>query len=243
MPEARQKQPWDRVKGEGETPYAAFCRYLNLGTQRSIHQAVKDHLAATAQPYRSSVYSWWRQWAAKYTWRHRAQAYDEYREYVARKAEIEAEAQARATAADDRVQQRHLLVQEAISLRTMARVLAGRILQVLSDPQELKQIGLKRQKSVEITRNGTSETRFEEVYPGVLDLVKLVGDSAEVGGRLYRLAQLDQPDPDGSPKTAERKAEEVAKIITGRLLGLGVEELLTLRDELSGPNGQPEEAA
>jgi len=40
------------------------------------------------------------------------------------------------------------------------------------------------------------------------------------------------------PKTAEKRAEDLAKILAGRLLGLGIEDLLALRDDLT--NGKPE---
>jgi len=45
-------------------------------------------------------------------------------------------------------------------------------------------------------------------------------------------------DEDGMPKTAEKRAEDLAKILAGRLLGLGIEDLLALRDDLT--NGKPE---
>jgi len=233
--DAAQRQPWERCKGEGEKPFAAFCRYLDLGTQRSIHQAVKDFLTETSQPYRKSVYDWWRQWAGRWKWRDRAQAFDDYKEYVARKAEVEAEAAARAADAEDRVQQRKLLTEEAKGIRTIARLLAARILEVLSDPAKLRTLELHRVKTVVAT---DPLNRTETVTPGVLDLVKLAGDGLKVGSELYRVAQLDQPDEDGQPKTAERKAQEIATVLTGRLLEMSLDEMLVLRDELIRLNGK-----
>lgn len=255
MADTPQKQPWERQADEPLRCYRRFLKYRALGPERSVRKACD--IAKFPREGRKPSWQYWRKLAEQWHWRDRARAYDEHQEYQLRHAELEAEGKAREEQAAERIQQRDLLRKEAISLRTIARMLAARILEVLQDKDALRQLTLKRRKTVVTSRvipmapglaeakpgekadpPMLTEQRIEEVWPGVLELLKLAGDGMEVGGRLYRLAQLDEPDEEGQPKTAERRAEDVAKVLTGRLLALGMDELLLLREGLVSDNGK-----
>lgn len=256
MTERPQRQPWERQEGETPRDYGRFLIYRNMGPERSVRKAAGVNKLKKKGQY--GAWRYWQQIAYRHQWNDRAREWDEYQEYERVKVERVAEATAREEHAAERVQQRALLTQEAVGLRTIARLLAGRILEVLKDPEALRQLGLKRRKVVVVSRAVptapglpaetedkvatpmVTERRQEEVYPGVLELIKLAGEGMEAGSRLYRLAQLDEPDEDGKPKTAERRAQEVAQILTEDLLKRDVGCLLALRDELVGVNGKPD---
>jgi len=254
--DAAQRQPWERRAGEPSRCYAAFCYVRNLGPERTIRQGVKVYLigdcpknapqrARQQRRYRThdrpaayleSVRGQWRRWSSRFHWFERCGAYDVYQEYLLRHAELRAESAAVEQKAAERVQQRELLTLEAVTLRTIARLLAMQILAVLKDPEQLKQLKLHRVKVVA----GDTLNRTETVTPGVLDLLKLTGDGLKVGSELYRVAQLGQPDDDGKPKTAEKRVEELATIIAGQLMGMDTTAMLALREELLGLNGKAE---
>jgi len=252
----RTKQPWERQPKETIRAYAAFCVYRNMGAERSLTNAVRFYLSEKARKtatkqqrqqrrwrahptpgkYLRNVRRRWGHWSHKHSWVDRCVAYDEHQEYELRHAELEAEGKAREEKAKERIQQRELLGKEAISLRTIARLLAARILEVLGDKEALKTLKLTRVKTVD----GDKFNRTEEITPGILDLIKLAGDGMDVGSRLYRLAQLDEPDEAGQGKTAEKRAQEVAGVLTEQLLKLDLGALLELREGLIGLNGGPE---
>ena len=236
MGEAAQRQPWERRADEPMRCFRRFLKYRNLGPERSVRKACD--IVKLPQKGRKPSWQYWRTLAAQWHWNDRARAWDEYQEYERRKAELAAEAKAREDHAADHILQQELLSQEAIALRTIARLLAGQILAVLKDPRQLAEMKLRRVKVVD----GDKFNRTEMTTPGILDLVKLVGDGLKIGSELYRVAQLDQPGDDGKPKTAERKAQELANILAGKLLGMDIGGLLALREELIGLDGKPGEA-
>lgn len=69
-------QPWDKLSGEGNRPYAAFCKYRDMGPERTIGKLV-EQIGGSAATYRtlSSVHGWVR----------RCEAYDDYLERQERK--------------------------------------------------------------------------------------------------------------------------------------------------------------
>ena len=190
----------------------------------------------TPGKYIRNVRRRWGDWSRKNAWVERCARYDEHQEYELRHAELRAESAAVEQKATERVQQRELLTLEAVTLRTIARLLAMQILAVLKDPAQLQQLKLHRVKVVD----GDKFNHTETITPGVLDLVKLADDGLKVGSELYRMAQLGQPGDDGKPKTAERRVEELATIIAGQLMGMDTTAMLALRERLIGLNGEAE---
>lgn len=76
MGEDATHQPWDKLAGEGNRPYAAFCKYRDMGPERTI-DALQKAIGGSAASYRtlSSVHGWVR----------RCEAYDDYLERQERK--------------------------------------------------------------------------------------------------------------------------------------------------------------
>ena len=93
-------KPWDKLEGETGAAYSAFVVYRELGTTRNLSAAYKMHLdsrdaAPEVSPRRvrkgsKSVPSEtkpttglvasgrWKQWASKFSWKERAEAYDRH---------------------------------------------------------------------------------------------------------------------------------------------------------------------
>jgi len=87
------KAVWDRQEGESSRAYRAFCWYRDLGADRSIHKAYQEFIRTrkrlkTDQNIRVSAK--WKEWATKYKWVERAEAYDDYIEREKRKQNEEA---------------------------------------------------------------------------------------------------------------------------------------------------------
>ncbi|MGD0171913.1 MAG: hypothetical protein ABSB81_07295 [Halobacteriota archaeon] len=64
-------EPWEQFDGESDKAYGAFKTYLNLGTGYRTYAAAVEKLGKQ-QNYEAGL----RQWASKYQWRPRCQAFD-----------------------------------------------------------------------------------------------------------------------------------------------------------------------
>lgn len=229
------KQPWERQEGESVRDHRRFLVYRNQGTGRSVRKAAEiNKLSKKAQ---FGTWQSWTQIAHRGKWAERARAWDEYQEYEQRKADLVAEQAAREKLAAERIHQRALLSEEAVTLRAIFRTLAARAQEILSDPVVLAQLKLHRSKAVRVVREGQNETRTELQHPGLLEILNLVAQGTEVGGKLWRLAALDQPDESGE-KQPEERARELGAVIAEQLLGTDLATLLSLKAELAGMNGK-----
>lgn len=253
-----EKRLWQRQQGESIRAFAAFCVYRDLASERSLTNAVRQYLTTTEPnkratkaererrryathetpgKYLRNVRRRWGDWSRIHHWVARCAAWDEWRDYTLRKSDLEAEQAAREKQTQDRVQQRALLSTEAVTLRAISRTLAARILEVLQDPTALAQLKVHRSKAVSVVREGTNETRTEIQHPGALELLNLVTQGLEVGGKLYRLAALDQTEG-GDKLQPEERARELGTVIAEQLLGADTALLLSLKAELAGLNGK-----
>jgi hypothetical protein len=70
------EKPWERRKGEGEKPFAAFCVYRDMGAKRSV-LAVVTQLSKSRQLIT--------RWKSTWHWDDRARAYDNDLEKQAQK--------------------------------------------------------------------------------------------------------------------------------------------------------------
>lgn len=72
MAEEQSKQPWDRVEGETDKAYRAFCIYRDMGADRTYADVAKDleHPPSYVQALMG--------WSKKYNWKERCSAYDDY---------------------------------------------------------------------------------------------------------------------------------------------------------------------
>jgi len=87
------KAVWDRQEGESSRAYRAFCWYRDLGADRSIHKAYQKFIRARGrikEDQNIRVSAKWKEWATKYKWVERAEAYDDYIEREKRKQNEEA---------------------------------------------------------------------------------------------------------------------------------------------------------
>jgi len=73
-------ESWERLVGEGEKAFAAFCAFRDCGLERSIRKAVETVEKDSA--LQAKKYNVWRGWAARYRWRERAADYDRYVEHL-----------------------------------------------------------------------------------------------------------------------------------------------------------------
>jgi hypothetical protein len=64
-------EPWEQFDGESDKAYGAFKTYLNLGMGHRTYAAAVEKLGKQ-QNYEAGL----RQWASKYQWRARCQAFD-----------------------------------------------------------------------------------------------------------------------------------------------------------------------
>lgn len=69
-------EPWERLEDERSIPFATFQAYLTMGpADRSI---LACYRARSGKPQATSVPGAWRKWEARFRWRERAEAYDDY---------------------------------------------------------------------------------------------------------------------------------------------------------------------
>ncbi|GHU67471.1 hypothetical protein FACS189447_09680 [Spirochaetia bacterium] len=77
-------ESWERLTGETAAAFAAFCAFRDFGAERSVPKAVKECYGKKdggepADPaFLLKKCRMWRNWAAQYKWRERAEAYDQY---------------------------------------------------------------------------------------------------------------------------------------------------------------------
>ena len=65
-----EREPWEQLDGESDKAYGAFQTYLNLGMGRTYVAAAEK--LGKKRNYEAAL----RQWASKYQWRARCQAFD-----------------------------------------------------------------------------------------------------------------------------------------------------------------------
>jgi len=94
--EPSEREPWDQLDDESDKAYGAFQTYLNLGMGHRTNAAAAEKLGKKPH-YEAAL----RQWALKYQWRVRCQAYDaaqlEEQREAAEQTRLEAYANAYAT--------------------------------------------------------------------------------------------------------------------------------------------------
>lgn len=73
-------EPWARRKRETDRAFAAFCAYRDLGPRRRL----RDAAAATSESYKRV-----KLWSQAFGWADRASAWDDHRDEVKRRAELE----------------------------------------------------------------------------------------------------------------------------------------------------------
>jgi hypothetical protein len=104
-------EPWQRRPDEPAKAYAAFAAYRDIGAGRSVGKAYRQtHPPRTrdepARDRSAAAPGHSHDWARKFDWRARAEAWDEH---------LDAETRAAQVAARRKLQERHLLVLQTLS--------------------------------------------------------------------------------------------------------------------------------
>jgi len=71
---------WEQLKDETSDAFSAFCIFRDIKIERNIIRAVEIVYADVK--VREKKYRSWRNWAGKFKWRERAEAYDRYLEQM-----------------------------------------------------------------------------------------------------------------------------------------------------------------
>jgi hypothetical protein len=70
------RNKWDRLDGESDKAFAAFCVYRDLGAERSVDAAYQKHSKTTSKTRPPH----WLKWSAKYHWVDRVKAWDDHKD-------------------------------------------------------------------------------------------------------------------------------------------------------------------
>lgn len=88
-----EETPWDRrMQGETAKAYDAFSIYRDMGTGRSVESAwwsSTDEYKNGEKKGEKTVPGYWKNWATKFKWRSRCEAYDDRQAEVKRKIKEE----------------------------------------------------------------------------------------------------------------------------------------------------------
>ena len=69
-------ESWEKLAGESDEAFAAFCAFRDFGTDRNIRKAVES--IVKNKVIQDKRYRVWRNYAAKFRWAERAADYDRY---------------------------------------------------------------------------------------------------------------------------------------------------------------------
>jgi len=109
---SRERRSWDRMPGESNKGFSAFCTFRDLGIERT-YQCVADQLQKSGALIR--------RWAARWNWKNRALDFDEYVDKEMERAMLSRRNRLRRRALDiaDELDQK---VAEAVGLLKVGRV-------------------------------------------------------------------------------------------------------------------------
>lgn len=95
-------QPGNRIDGEGQKAFEAFCAYRDLGPTRSLARVAQELAKSRTIVAR---------WSAEYAWVERAAAWDDYADRQARERDLVERQEARRHMLEDHAQAGRALVQ------------------------------------------------------------------------------------------------------------------------------------
>jgi hypothetical protein len=193
---------WKRQKMEGRKAYEAFLRYRDLGSERTVAAAIPPSATAATGKARGEYCAWWRRWSAKWHWRERAEAWDEYLRQAADDATFERVLEEKARAHQelqtwrDRQLRAHVATQEA-GIMVVTRLLD------LASSGLIKNLPWERRKVTSIvTLEDGRKVTTETIEPGIGDLLDLALTALQVGQRMERIQRGENPEGDADVKKA-----------------------------------------
>lgn len=113
-----EKKKWERMPGERDVAWGAFCSYRDMGTSRTKSQAYRRYCEKTGKTPSRQVPGHWYTWAERYDWEGRIRAWDN---------EIEREALEQA---------KHRMTESREQSGQMVRALLGRLVPLLQGSQD-----------------------------------------------------------------------------------------------------------
>lgn len=154
--EEREKEPWEKTRGETPASYKAFRQYLEMPSPRRISDVVE---ALGKKPnYRQVFYKW----AEKHFWYERASAYDINQQRVADEAELDAIREMRKRHVRDAVGAQRTAL-EALASINPTELDPNDIIKWLSEGQKMER--LARGEPTEIQQQSISLlSLFEEAH-------------------------------------------------------------------------------
>ena len=186
MAEEPQRLPWARRKFESHKAYAAFLRYRDLGVGRSVHKAAPVPAGQLPKTGKTKYNHWWRDWAAKWEWRVRAEAWDTHLFTVKQDAADKAVIESAIAEAEENEKQREQRLREARSLRAAGRSVFTRFLALIQSG-ELERITLQRVKHSIEQRSESGSHKTEDETKAITELLDMATKAIEVGQKLERL--------------------------------------------------------
>jgi hypothetical protein len=192
-----EEQPWRRRKGEGVKAYQAFLAYRDMGPRRSVGAVAP--ITGSTKTAKENQHHWWRQWAGRYDWRKRAEAWDDHVNALAADKALETQLAARVAEQEENARQRLLRIREARMLRQGGGRVWSRFLTLVQEGA-LDKLIMERVKRIEVLRQeGGSEQRYEHEAKGITELLDLAERAIEMGHKLERAALTE--DREGSGDT------------------------------------------
>lgn len=190
-----EREPWVRQKREGSKPYQAFDAYRRMGPKRS-----REKVAAEVGKSLSMV----SKWSARWEWRLRALAWDDFDAKERRESEI---------AASKDMAERHaslsLMMQGKIAKRLqmmndreVSEMSIGQIGQILESAVRVER--LSRGEHTEKTAMRVHETSIQERETADIDYTRLSDEElATLDHLLAKAAGEGQPDDDSGGEGPE----------------------------------------
>jgi hypothetical protein len=71
-----ERKPWDQLEEESALWFGRFRSYLLMGTRRSVNAVFQQEVEENGKDRRNEAHGSWYDYAKKYQWEERAQAYD-----------------------------------------------------------------------------------------------------------------------------------------------------------------------
>jgi hypothetical protein len=164
--------PWEQMPEESGKAYAAFCAYRDMGRQRSLTKAYRQHSGHTTATAVSGSYA---SWSITYEWLRRAEAYDAYLERLARQEREEAYVQ---DLEGFRARQKQLAA-AATSVASLLLLLVGEKLKNMKEKKEIIPATLLPSYARAAAAVAAAATNSEAQALAVEELLKLLNDGID----------------------------------------------------------------
>lgn len=187
--------PFERLEVETAKQFRAFCTFRDMGPDRTIVGAFRIHMGKENQPQASAFF---KEWAERFKWRLRAQAYDDHFERLAlRKKE----------AAIEEAAQRHVL--EVRNFSTVLNKFEKILMKKLAENPDLRGVRLTDLVNA-ATRAASIIPKLQEAEMLALGKPQRVEVTGKNGGPISHAVRYVPPSiAEPKPEELEAGREEV----------------------------------